>query len=289
MGGVWLPWRWGLVIAGLALMASAALKQLQRVQQRSGHIADAQSNGAVGGIEPRLVQVASQALREVAVVMALYSMWQYAGSVSVMGVEAAVDRARWVVRLQSALWLPSERWIQAQALPHQWLITASNGYYALVHVPALVGTLIWGFFWKRPHYRKLRNTVALTTLGCLLIQLIPLAPPRMLSELGFVDTGLLYDQSVYNALGRGMAGQLAAMPSVHVAWASIVAWFTLIIPTRSWVRMIGVTHLLLTLWAVVVTANHFWLDGIVAVALQVLAIVAQQLWATVAGRTGRMG
>jgi hypothetical protein len=281
MCGVWLSWRWGATISAGALLASLLLASLPkpRVAESSHDNSRPDARPDARPDTGRWVHLASQASRELSVVMLLYSVWQYAGAISVMGVEDAVDRARWVVRWQSAVWLPSERWIQAQALPYDWLIQASNGYYALVHVPALVGTLIWAFFWHRPHYRLLRNTVALTTLGCLVLQLIPLAPPRMLDDLGFVDTGLLYDQSVYNALGRGMAGQLAAMPSVHVAWAAIVAWFVCIVPTQRWVRMIGIGHLILTLWAVVVTANHFWLDGIVAVVLQGVAIAGQRIWA----------
>ena len=53
----------------------------------------------------------------------------------------------------------------------------------------------------RPAYRPIRRGLAVTTLLCLLVQLLPVAPPRMLP--GFTDTAALYGQSVY-------AGGLAA-------------------------------------------------------------------------------
>jgi hypothetical protein len=207
------------------------------------------------------------ALRETAVIMALYSLWQYAGAFSVMGVEDAIARARWVVRFQATAGLPSEVGLQKLVLPFPWLVRSANAYYAIVHVPALVATLMWGFVCHRTSYSRLRVSLVLTTAACLAIQLVPLAPPRMLEDVGYVDTGLLYDESVYSALGRGLAGQLAAMPSVHVAWAVIIGWFACSVRCRWWTRVLGVGHLVLTVVVVAVTGNHFWLDGIVAAGL----------------------
>jgi PAP2 superfamily len=225
------------------------------------------------GRRTRQLTLASAALRETAVVMCLYSLWQYSGSFSVMGVEHAVDRGKWIVKFQSAVWLPSEKSIQSVMLPFPWLVRFANLYYAIVHVPALVATLFWGFFGHRKHYGRLRNALVLSTAGCLAVQLIPVAPPRMLVDLGFVDTGALYNQSVYDALGRGMAGQLSAMPSVHVGWAVIVGWFSVVAPCRWWLRTLAISHAVLTVLVVVGTGNHFWLDGIVAALFLVLSLI----------------
>jgi hypothetical protein len=250
---MWLPWRWGLVVALGAVVASLlSLRFGDRL--RMGRYQD----------------LAAAALKETGVVMVLYSIWQYAGGISVMGVGRAIERAQWVIDTQERMFLPSEISVQKLFLPSSAAIQFANGYYAIAHVPALVGCLVWAFFAHRSQYSRLRNVVALTTLGCLLIQLIPLAPPRMMP--GFVDTGLVYNQSVYSAMGRGLAGQLAAMPSVHVAWAAIVTWFGCTVRGRSWIRVLTTAHGVLTVWAVVVTGNHFWLDGIVAIALIAIAI-----------------
>jgi hypothetical protein len=120
--------------------------------------------------------------------------------------------------------------------------------------------LIWLFVRHRDQYRPVRQVMAWTTLGCLLVQLVPVAPPRMLP--GFVDTGLLTHQSVYS---NGLAiDQLSAMPSVHVAWAVIVGYYAWRISPSRW-RWLGPAHTVTTILVVVTTANHWWLDGIVAV------------------------
>jgi hypothetical protein len=72
-----------------------------------------------------------------------------------------------------------------------------------------------------------------------------------------------------------MADQLSAMPSVHVAWAVLIAVAVISISTsrrRWWV----LAHPARTVLAVTVTANHFYLDGIVAVAIMLLAMRLQR-------------
>jgi hypothetical protein len=56
------------------------------------------------------------------------------------------------------------------------------------------------------------------------------------------------------------------MPSLHVGWAFMVA-VILIRATRSRWRWLWIAHPVLTFAVVVVTANHYWLDGLVAIAL----------------------
>jgi hypothetical protein len=122
--------------------------------------------------------------------------------------------------------------------------------------------LIWLFVRHREQYRPVRQVMAWTTLGCLLVQLLPVAPPRMLP--GIVDTGLLYNQSVYS---NGLPiDQLSAMPSMHVAWAVLVGYYAWRISPSRW-RYLGPVHAVITVFVVVATGNHWWLDGVVAVAI----------------------
>jgi hypothetical protein len=135
--------------------------------------------------------------------------------------------------------------------------------------------LAWLFTFHRPRYPKIRNAMALTTGACLLIQLIPVAPPRLVPGLGIVDTPLLYHQSVYGRIGTGIASQLSAMPSVHVAWALLVG-FGAVMVSSSRTRWFVLAHPIVTVLVVVATGNHFWLDGIVAAVLLAMALFAQR-------------
>jgi PAP2 superfamily len=211
---------------------------------------------------PRL-RAAAPFARETTVIAGLYALWQLAGTLSVLGTAGAFSRAEWIERTERAWHLPSEAALQRAVTGHSGVVAqAANLYYATMHFGVLFVFLLWLFLRHRESYRPVRRVLALTTLVCLLIQLVPVAPPRLLP--GYIDTAARYGQSVYG-LGFG-ADALSAMPSVHVAWAVLIGCVTVRIG-RGPGRWLGPLHAVLTVVVVVVTANHFWADGIVAVAL----------------------
>lgn len=228
----------GLVVVGLALAAST---------------------------RPRVRAVAAF-VRETAVIGILYGLWQLAGEVSIHDRAGAFDRAGAIDRFEHDVHLPSEAGVQRLAEGHHTLLQGANLYYAAMHLTMLLVFLAWLFVRHRDRYRYVRTVMAFTTLGVLLVALMPVAPPRMLP--GFVDTAALYGQSVYSS---GLPfDQLSAMPSMHVAWAVLVGYYTCQVSPSRW-RWIGPAHAVITVVVVVVTGNHWWLDGIVAVAILAVA------------------
>lgn len=197
--------------------------------------------------------------REAAMIGVLYGLWQLAGRLNGLSTDGALGRAQWIQQFQSDIHLPSEPSVQDLILPHPLIVEVANLYYATMHFTMMFTFLIWMFIRHRERYRPVRSVLALTTLCCLLIQLIPVAPPRMLP--GVVDTGVVYHQSVYG--GGFDANQLSAMPSVHAAWAVCVGFYVWQISPSRW-RFIGPLHAALTIFVVVATGNHWWLDCIVA-------------------------
>ena len=212
---------------------------------------------------------------ESALLFALYGLWQFAGSFTVMGTSGALPRARWLWDAERVLYLPSETALQRLVLPHPLLVQACNLYYDVLHFPLLGACLIWLYARHRADYPRIRTTVALFTGISLLIQLIPVAPPRLLASTGMVDTAVQYGQSVYAWSGGFDADEFSAMPSVHVGWALIVAIAVITVSRSRW-RWLAAAYPVLTLLVVVVTANHFWLDGIAAGLLVALVLVVQQ-------------
>ncbi len=225
--------------------------------------------------KPRLAAVAVFT-QETALVIGLFALWQYAGSFSVMGPGGALSRARWIWHFERAVHLPSETAIQRLFLPHPLLIQFFNLYYDVLHFPVLIATLIWLFVRHRGRYGPWRTTLGVFTGISLLVQFIPVAPPRMLPGTGLVDTAVRYHQSVYSNAAGFDPDQLSAMPSVHVGWAILVA-IAVITTTRSRWRWLAVLYPAMTTLAVIVTANHFWLDGIAAAAILVVVLAAQSL------------
>jgi hypothetical protein len=229
--------------------------------QHAGEVAGvlAATSVALRAIPQRHVRWFAPFAFEAAIIGVLYAMWQLAGELSVLGTTGAIQRAKWIKSFDQRLPLPTEHSLNHAILEHPLLVQGANLYYATMHFTVMFAFLIWLFVRHRDRYRPVRTTMAWTTLICLLIQLLPVAPPRMLP--GFVDTADIYHQSVYST---GLAAdQLSAMPSVHVAWAVVVGYYVVTISTSRW-RWIGPTHTVLTILFVVSTANHWWLDGIVA-------------------------
>jgi hypothetical protein len=224
----------------------------------------------------RWARVASGVAWETALLFGLYALWQLAGSLTHTTTAHAIPTGRDLWHAERVLGLPSETAVQHAILPHPLLVQMANLYYDILHFPVLIGCLIWLYFWRREHYARIRTVLVLFTGASLIIQLyLPVAPPRLIGGTGLVDTGLLYHQSVYGSLGLD-AAQFSAMPSVHIGWAVIVA-FAVITAGRSRRRWLAVGYPILTTLVVVVTANHYWLDGVVALWLVVLAAAAWDL------------
>jgi hypothetical protein len=213
---------------------------------------------------------------EAALLFALYGLWQFAGSFTVMSPAGELPRARWLWHAERLVYLPSETSVQRLFLPHPLIVQAFNLYYDILHFPVLGACLIWLYVRHRDRYASIRTTVALFTGASLLVQFIPVAPPRLLPGTGLVDTAVKYGQSVYSWHGGFDPDELSAMPSVHVGWALIVAFAVITVSRRPW-RWLAAGYPLLTLLVVVVTANHYWLDGIAAGLLVAMALAAQHL------------
>jgi hypothetical protein len=224
---------------------------------------------------PRLAATAVFA-QETGLVLGLFALWQLAGSLSVMGTGGALARSRWIWQAERVLHLPSEAAVQQVFLPHPLIVQFFNLYYAGLHFPVLIACMIWLFVRHRDRYKRLRTTLVAFTGCSLLIQLIPVAPPRMLPGAHLVDTAVQYGQSVYASTAGFDPDQLSAMPSVHVGWAILVA-IAVIGAARSRWRWLALLYPALTTLVVVVTANHFWLDGIVAAALLGAVLAVQSL------------
>ncbi len=115
-------------------------------------------------------------------------------------------------------------------------------------------------------YPLWRNTLAFTTGFALIgFATFPLMPPRLLPvSYGFVDTldkfGALW--SFDSGAMHKISNQYAAMPSLHCAWAMwclLVMWPQL---KSGWARALLVLYPIATVYCIIVTANHYWLDAV---------------------------
>lgn len=230
-----------------------------------------------------------RAAREILLVAVLFIAYKL-GRVATAGhVREAMDNASDVWHFERLIHLPSEVAFQQLVIGQEWLIKIANCYYAYVHFPVTAACLIWLFVRRPQHYGPTRRMLAWLTAAALVVHLLmPLAPPRMLSSIGMLDTGRLFGPAVYGSPSTDtLTNQYAAMPSLHVGWAVAVA-LALITATGSRWRWLWLAHPVITLVVVVVTGNHYWLDAIVAVVLLIVVLAVQKQFARRPGAAARV-
>src|SRR6185369_4832861 len=116
--------------------------------------------------------------------------------------------------------------------------------------------------------------VVLNVLGVAGFALYPVAPPRLLNGGGFVDT--VSSDGTWGSWGSPVvahANQLAAMPSLHIAWALWVSVVLARLSGRRWVQVASAIHVTVTLLVIMATGNHYLLDAVGGAVLVALAML----------------
>ena len=209
---------------------------------------------------------------QLVLVAVLFLLYRFGRSLAGEDVTRALRNGNELWHFERALNIPSEETLQQLVLSEREIVRAANWYYVGAHFPVTIGFLLGLFIWKRRAYSRARNAMAAATaLGLAIHILYPLAPPRLVTDIGMVDTGNVFGPSPYQGAVRGAANQFAAMPSLHVGWAVLVAIIAWQVLPRLW-RWTGVVHAALTSLVVVVTANHYWIDGVVGTLIVLVAL-----------------
>ena len=209
-----------------------------------------------------------------------------------------------IIGIEKAMGLYHEEWTQQQFLDWDWFIVFWNVFYGSFHFIVTIFVMVYLFLRFPTRYILMRSMLAVTTASALIgFALYPLMPPRLLSNCAsqygacvpghnyvdtLVDPGGLW--SFESGTMEAISNQYAAMPSLHVAWA---VWCTIgLYPVlkRRTTRAVIAGYPLLTLFSIVVTANHYWIDaigGLVSVALGLLLAPKLSQFLPGGGRRGR--
>lgn len=186
-----------------------------------------------------------------------------------------------VWEIQHFLHLPSEAWLQQVFLSDPWVYPVLNRYYTFVHFPVTLLFVIWVCVARRDSWKRIAPSLSVMTFLCLTIVVIfPVAPPRLYSPLGIIDSLAKFGPDIYgNEAVHSVADQYGAMPSIHFGWSVFVAWGIIsLTPSLKAFRWLALLHPAMTLAAVVLTGNHYWLDCIVAAILVPIGIWATDTW-----------
>ncbi|WP_236710595.1 bifunctional glycosyltransferase 87/phosphatase PAP2 family protein [Streptomyces sp. 150FB] len=203
-------------------------------------------------------------LLELLVIRVGYSFYSYIREFAAGGRGTAERHGREVYSIERALGIDVEHWANHTMAQVKWAESFFNFYYESFHF-VIPLTILGVLYVRRPaDYRWARSTLGFATALALIgFWLFPLAPPRLMPGLGFIDTvhgPQDFAKPDYGAL-TAVTNQYAAMPSLHFGWALWCGVIVLILAPKLWMKALGFLHPLFTICAIVGTANHWVLDA----------------------------
>jgi PAP2 superfamily len=185
----------------------------------------------------------------------------------------AFVHARDVVHVERDLGIFSERSLQHWTLEHSIILDVANWTYFHAHFGVTVLFMFWLYLRRNRYYYFVRNIIfasmAIALVGYILF---PTAPPRMLTNLGFIDT--LEKFSLVNhdsGAVLALSNPFAAVPSIHTCFSVVIGLVCFLLVRNRVIRVAWLGYPGLIVFSIVATANHFWLDAILGLALAVLA------------------
>jgi hypothetical protein len=239
--------------------------------------------------------------KEASIVVAFYLVYSWtrnqfgSNKIAADGVpEQAFTNAERVIRWEQSIGMYHEQEVQSWFLSHDWFIQIWNTFYGTAHFVVTLAVFVLLFVKRKDVFPQWRNTLAVMTgLAIVGFAYFPLMPPRLLDEpcpypqpdgtvagfggdclysslrgsdgtFGFVDTLAVYGGpwSFDSETMASISNQYAAMPSLHIGWATWCAIAVWPLLTRWWMRALVLLYPALTLFTIVVTANHYWIDGV---------------------------
>jgi membrane-associated phospholipid phosphatase len=197
------------------------------------------------------------------------------GQVSGRAVDA-FENARHIAAAERSLGVFPEPGVHRWAEAHGWIADGASWMYVNSHFAITTAALAYLYLRRNEHYYFVRN-MFMIAMGIALVGYLayPTAPPRLLPELGFRDsvaelTGV--DAQTSNLL----VNPYAAVPSMHVAFALMLAVPMARMSRRAAVRVLWGVYPALVTFTVVATANHWWLDAALGGATAALSAIAAQ-------------
>ena len=176
----------------------------------------------------------------------------------------AFSNARTIVDLEQSTGLFFEQGLQAWAMGQRALIDVANFMYVNSHFVMTTGALVWLYLRHNDRFYFVRN-MFMVAMGLALVGyvLLPTAPPRFFPELGFVDTIAYYVNVKHDSgLVALFFNPYAAVPSMHVAFALMVAVPALLVVRNPVAKVLWGAYPLMVTFVVLVTGNHWFMDAV---------------------------
>ena len=221
-------------------------------------------------------------LRQIVLFCGAYWLYRIARGMVDSRAAEAFDNARAVIDVERGLGLFFEPAVHAWATSHALIIDASSWMYLNSHFVVTTFALAWIYLRRNEHFYFVRNMFMVSMCIALVGYVaLPTAPPRFMPEWGFSDsvaafTGVKADSGSADLLFN----PFAAVPSMHVAFALMLGVAMARLARRRWAQVLWLAYPPVVSFVVVVTANHWWIDGFLgAVVALVSAVCAHGVFA----------
>jgi hypothetical protein len=222
---------------------------------------------------PRTSTTPLEVARELLLVIPAVLMYDLVRGVVAGRESEAIDRALRIVTIERATGTFWELEFQERILGVTPFVNFMNWTYIWGFWPVIVGAAIWLFFLHRDAYPLYRNAFLISgVIGLIIYALLPVAPPRFVDSLGFVDT-VAWQTDAYALPDAPMfVNEYAAMPSLHFGWVLLVGIAICHVSSGVWPRLLGVYLPAVMLVSIVATGNHFILDAAAGAAVALIGL-----------------
>ena len=170
-----------------------------------------------------------------------------------------------VIDIEKFLGIYWEPALQSRLLSEaSWIVTFFNWAYSLGFLPIIVPGALALLCLRYDSFVYFRRVFLISYVITWVLWLtLPVTPPRLMFEEGFMDSIEVMGPAFYNSKQSiAYYNQHSAMPSMHFGWTLLFSIMLLKTGSRV-LRLFGVVFPIVAFAAIVITANHFFLDAVV--------------------------
>ena len=217
---------------------------------------------------------------QLAVVLVAFALYEAARHAMEPNWTQAFANARRIVSLEQILGVAWEQSLQRAFLAIPDLVEALNLFYFVGHFVFTGLFFVWLYRRSRNGFRSFRDGFLIATAISVVVHwLFPTAPPRLYAGVGLEDTLLLLSGiDIGSPTSSAYSNPVAAVPSLHAAYALGVGIGVVRYARSTWLRAAGFVYPPLVMLTIVVTGNHFVLDAVAGIAVLGAGFLGARWW-----------
>jgi len=215
-------------------------------------------------------------LKQTAIVLVAVGVYEAARSFIEPDWAVAIANAERIAELERGLSFAWEQSLQRAFLGVPEVVEAMNVFYFVGHFVLTGVFFLWLYRSSREGFRSFRNGfLAATAIAVVIHWWFPTAPPRVVGELGIMDTlHVFWDVDIGSPHASAFSNPVAAVPSLHAGWAVGVG-VGLVRFAKHWtLQVLGVVYPAVVTLTIVVTGNHFIFDAIAGALVMAVGFAA---------------